>query len=189
MRIVSGRFRGKKLASPKSDFIRPTTDRTRESLFNILAHRIPLHDIRVIDCFAGTGALGLEAMSRGAAFCLFVDEGVEARGLLRQNVESMQLQGQTKIFRRDATQLGEIGTMKPFDLAFLDPPYGKGLGERTMTALLAGGWLKPSALVILEEGRGHLPAIIEGYEQDGARQFGDTEIGFYVLTGSGEAMN
>lgn len=181
MRIVSGRFRGKKLATPRSDAIRPTTDRTRESLFNILAHKIDLPDARIIDCFAGTGALGLEAMSRGAGFCLFVDDGVEARGLLRQNIEAMQLQGQTKIFRRDATRLGEIGTMKPFDLAFVDPPYGKGLGERAISALKDGGWLNASALVALEERSGDLPDQIAGFDCSDRRRFGDTEIGFFVF--------
>ena len=138
MRIVSGKFRGKRLASPRSDSIRPTSDRTRESLFNILAHKRSLQDVRVMDLFAGTGALGLEALSRGGGFCLFIDEGAEARALLRTNIEAMSLEGNTKIFRRDATKPGPAGSLGKFDLAFLDPPYGKQLGEKAMAALLEG---------------------------------------------------
>ncbi len=180
MRIVSGKFRGKKLATPRSDAIRPTTDRTRESLFNILSHRLSLDGLRIMDCFAGTGALGLEAMSRGGSFCLFVDEGVEARGLLRRNVEAMALQGQTKIFRRDAARLGERGNLAPFDLAFVDPPYGKGLGERAISSLRKGGWLTPDALVVIEERAGCLPVSIPGFGEVDRRSFGDTEIAFFV---------
>ncbi|MEP1444230.1 MAG: 16S rRNA (guanine(966)-N(2))-methyltransferase RsmD [Hyphomicrobiales bacterium] len=153
MRIVGGKFRGHKLAVPKSDSIRPTTDRSRESLFNILNHRdeIAFDDARVIDLFAGTGALGLEALSRGASFALFLDESAEARGLVRTNMESCKQNGNAKIFRRDATRLGKRGTMSPFTLAFLDPPYDKGLGERALQSLHEGEWLAPEAFVVWEE--------------------------------------
>lgn len=179
MRIVSGKFRGKKLATPRSDAIRPTTDRTRESLFNILAHRLTFHDARVIDLFAGTGALGLEAMSRGARFGLFVDEGAEARALLRTNIEAMALQGNTKIFRRDATKLGPAGNLGEFDIAFLDPPYGKGLGEAAMAALLDGGWLAAGAIIVLEERKDALPQQVAGYTLIDHREFGDTAIAIF----------
>jgi 16S rRNA (guanine966-N2)-methyltransferase len=153
MRIVGGDLRGRPLAAPRSAAIRPTTDRTRESLFNILSHGFPdkFEGTRVLDLFSGTGALGLEALSRGARFCLFVEESVEGRALLRANIETLGLQGRTKVFRRDATRLGEPGTMEPFDLLLADPPYGRGLGERALAAALDGGWLKPDALVVIEE--------------------------------------
>src|SRR5687768_1048375 len=132
MRIVGGRLRGRVLAGPKSPAIRPTADRLRESLFNILAHAYgdPIDGARVLDLFAGTGALGLEAISRGAAFALFVDDGAEARALIRGNVDALGLGGVTRIFRRDATRLGTAHPVEPFSLVFLDPPYGMGLAEK-----------------------------------------------------------
>ncbi|MCB1385124.1 MAG: 16S rRNA (guanine(966)-N(2))-methyltransferase RsmD [Nitratireductor sp.] len=176
MRIVGGEFRGRRLAAPKSDRIRPTTDRNRESLFNILSNRIDLDGSRVIDLFAGTGALGFEALSRGAGHALFVDDGAEARALLQQNIESLGLQGRARLFRRDATRLGAIGTLRPFDLAFLDPPYGRGLGERALGALRAGGWLDRDALVVLEERHDSAPLAIEGFEILDRRDFGETAM-------------
>ena len=124
MRIVGGRLRGRTLHAPKSQAIRPSADRLRESLFNILvhAHGDPVSAARVLDLFAGTGALGLEAISRGAAFALFVDDGAEARALIRANVEALGLGGVTRIFRRDASRLGPVHPMEPFSLDFLDPP-------------------------------------------------------------------
>ena len=127
MRVVGGRLRGRALAGPKSQGIRPTADRLRESLFNILAHGFddPVTGARVLDLFAGTGAMGIEAISRGAEFVLFVDQGAEARALLRENVAALGLGGVSRIFRRDATKLGEAHPVPPFSLAFLDPPYGQ----------------------------------------------------------------
>ena len=153
MRIVGGEFRGRPLAAPKSSAIRPTSDRTRESLFNILSHSYPqsLDGTRVLDLFSGTGALGIEALSRGARYCLFVEESAEGRGLLRENVEALSLQGKTRIFRRDATDLGPAGPIDPFGLIFADPPYGKGLGERALTSAAENGWLANGALIVLEE--------------------------------------
>jgi 16S rRNA (guanine966-N2)-methyltransferase len=178
MRIVGGKFRGRALATPSSNAIRPTTDRTRESLFNILAHRYPekLEGARVLDLFSGTGALGIEAMSRGARACLFVEESVEGRGLLRQNIEALGLQGQTKIFRRDAGNLGAIGTMEPFDLVFADPPYGKGLGEKAFFSALEGGWLNPDALLVLEEEAGAVLTLDERLKIVDEREYGGTII-------------
>lgn len=181
MRIVGGEFRGRALATPKSNDIRPTTDRTRESLFNILAHAYPerLEGRRVLDLFAGTGAIGLEAISRGARAALFVENGVEGRGLIHTSIEAFGLQGRAKIFRRDATALGVVGTMEPFHLVFADPPYAQGLGERALEAAAKGGWLVPGALAVLEERADVAPRPIGGFTFLEERTFGDTRMHFY----------
>ncbi|KNY17399.1 DNA methyltransferase [Shinella sp. SUS2] len=181
MRIVGGEFRGRSLATPKSDDIRPTTDRMRESLFNILSHAYPeaLDGTRVLDLFAGTGAVGLEALSRGARAALFVEQGVEGRGLLHSNIEALGVIGRAKIFRRDATSLGGVGTMEPFHLLFADPPYAKGLGERALDAAARGGWLVEGALAILEERADIQPAVVDCYELLEVRTFGETRMHFY----------
>jgi 16S rRNA (guanine966-N2)-methyltransferase len=153
MRIVGGRLRGRALVAPKSRAIRPTADRLRESLFNILVHAYgdPVTGARVLDLFAGTGALGLEALSRGAAFALFVDDAAEARALLRENIAALGLAGVTRVFRRDAAKLGAAHPLAPFSLAFLDPPYGQGLAEQALAAAQAGAWLAQDAHVVVEE--------------------------------------
>lgn len=181
MRIVGGELRGRSLAAPKSQTIRPTTDRTRESLFNILSHAYDdaLDGSRVLDLFAGTGALGLEALSRGSKFALFVEDGVEGRGLIRQNIETLSLQGQTKIFRRDATRLGPAGSITPFQLVFADPPYGHGLGEKALKAAANGGWLDKGALVLLEENSEAEPDCGVDFELLEIRDFGETRIRFF----------
>lgn len=178
MRVVGGRLRGRTIASPTSRDIRPTADRLRESLFNILAHAYgdPVEGARVLDLFAGTGALGIEALSRGAAFVLFVDNGAEARALLRQNVEALGLGGVSKVYRRDATEPGPAHPMEPFSLAFLDPPYGKGLAEKAIVALRDGGWLVPGALVVVEEVKAAAFAAPEGFEEIERRAYDDTEF-------------
>lgn len=180
MRIVGGRFKGRTLKGPaaESRAIRPTSDRLREAAFNVLAHAYgdPCEGARVLDLFAGTGALGLEALSRGARFCLFVDDGTEARACLRENVETFGLGGQTKIFRRDATRLGPVHALGLFDLVFLDPPYGKGLGERALVSARDGGWLAPGALVIWEEAADAEVAAPEGFEALESRAYGDTQV-------------
>jgi 16S rRNA (guanine966-N2)-methyltransferase len=180
MRVVGGRLRSRPLAGPKSDAVRPTSDRLREALFNILTHAYgdPVAGARVLDLFAGTGALGIEAMSRGAAYALFVDEGVEARALLRANVESLGLGGITRIFRRDATKLGPAHPLEPFDLVFLDPPYGKGIGEKALVSARDGGWLKPQALIVVEEAADAGFAAPEGFAKLERRQYDDTEFVF-----------
>src|SRR5689334_19829531 len=177
MRIVGGRLRGRALAAPKSQGIRPTADRLRESLFNILTHAYgdPVSGARVLDLFAGTGALGLEALSRGAAFALFIDDGAEARALLRQNVEALGLAAVTRIFRRDATKLGVVHPVEPFSLAFLDPPYGKGLAESALASAHAGGWLTQDAIVVVEEQTGAFN-LVEGYIELERRAYDDTEF-------------
>ena len=153
MRVVGGEFRGRPLAAPGGRNTRPTADRLRQTIFDILTHGYAdaVKDARVLDLFAGTGALGIEALSRGAAYALFVEEAVEARGAIRANIESLGLTGRTRVFRRDATRLGPAGTVQPFALAFADPPYGKGLGETALGAAVSGGWLAPGALAVLEE--------------------------------------
>ncbi|WP_311029812.1 16S rRNA (guanine(966)-N(2))-methyltransferase RsmD [Mesorhizobium koreense] len=180
MRIVGGEFRGRPLATPRSSAIRPTTDRTREAVFNVLAHRFDgrLEGARVLDLFAGTGALGLEALSRGASFCLFVEESAEGRGLIRENVEVFGLQGRTKIFRRDATRLGEVGTMQPFTLLLADPPYGKDFASGALEAANAGGWLQQGALCVVEEAAGAPFEAGPGFTLLDSREYGDTIIRF-----------
>src|SRR6516164_2149878 len=165
MRVVGGRLKGRGLASPASRDIRPTADRLRESVFNILvhAHDDPIAGARVLDLFAGTGALGIEAVSRGAAFTLFVDNGAEARALLRNNVEALGLGGVTKIFRRDATDLGPAHPVEAFSLVFLDPPYGKGLAEKALASLRDGGWLTKEALLVVEEAKAAALTTPEGF--------------------------
>lgn len=180
MRIVGGEFRGRSLATPRGQSIRPTTDRTREAVFNVLAHRFAekLEGARVLDLFAGTGALGLEALSRGASFCLFVEESAEGRGLIRTNVEAFGLQGRTKIFRRDATGLGDAGTIAPFGLVFADPPYGKGLGEAALRSAHKGGWLQQGALCVVEEAASAHFSPGEEFSVLDDRGYGDTVIRF-----------
>lgn len=162
MRIIAGSHKGRALSAPKGSKTRPTAGRTRESLFNKLAHASwsdGLEGKRVLDLFAGSGALGFEAMSRGAAFCLFVETDSGARGALRENIEALQLSGTTRIFRRDATAMGpkpaNLGA--PFDLVFLDPPYGRGLGELALSRLGDDGWLTDRAIAVLEVGIDETP--------------------------------
>lgn len=181
MRIVGGSFKGRPLQSPKGTATRPTTDRTRESLFNILTHKIDFQNCRTLDLFAGTGALGLEAISRGSEYCVFIEEGSSARGAIRENVEALQLSGVTKIFRRDATRLGNIGTLKPFDLVFADPPYRKGFGEKAARSLREGGWLSEDAIFILEEATDVYPEDLRGYELNDKRAYGETTIGLFSI--------
>ncbi|MCF6116852.1 16S rRNA (guanine(966)-N(2))-methyltransferase RsmD [Mesorhizobium muleiense] len=180
MRIVGGEFRGRPLATPRSSAIRPTTDRTREAVFNVLAHRFPdrLVGARVLDLFAGTGGFGLEALSRGASYGVFIEESAEGRGLIRTNVEAFGLTGRTKIFRRDATALGEAGTMAAFGLVFADPPYGKGLGERALRSAKAGGWLAPGALCVVEEAAAAPFEAGPGFSFVDERSYGETVIRF-----------
>jgi 16S rRNA (guanine966-N2)-methyltransferase len=183
MRIVGGQFKGQQLAAPKTQTVRPTSDRARESVFNILQHGLGF-DIakkRVLDLFAGTGALGCEALSRGASFCLFVDEAAEARGLIRRNIETLHLSGVTKLFRRDATRMGPCAPMQPYDLIFLDPPYNKGLGEKALQTCLQGKWLAEDALLVFEEGVAvdiHLPL---GFTIIDERNYGEARLRFLQM--------
>lgn len=187
MRIVAGKHRGLSLATPKDDRVRPTSDRVREALFNVLAHNdfdigFSLEGARVLDLFAGTGALGLEALSRGAKYVLFVDDHAESRALVRRNVEAAHATGATKIWRRDATGLGEMppNAGGPFDLVFLDPPYRKGLVELALVSAREGKWFTPNALVVAEMAAGEGFAVPEGFVVLDERAYGDTRV--VVLT-------
>jgi 16S rRNA (guanine966-N2)-methyltransferase len=184
MRVVGGRLRGRNLAAPKGQAIRPTSDRLRESLFNILVHAYgdPVSGARVLDLFAGTGALGIEAISRGAAFALFVDDGAEARALIRQNVDTLGLGAVTRIFRRDAIKLGAAHPVEPFGLVFLDPPYRKTLAEPALAGLRDGGWLGPDALVVVEEAADAGVRVPVGFAEIERRPYDDTAVIFLRAT-------
>ena len=177
MRIIAGQFRGRRLATlGKGDMgahLRPTTDRVRESLFSVLTHLNVINGARILDLFAGTGALGLEALSRGADHVSFVDDGRVAAGLIRDNIALTNSGDQTALIRQNATGLGTC-TVAPFDLVFLDPPYGKGLGITTLQAIQAGGWLTDGALAVLEESA-PMPVPV-GFTLEGRRKYGDTHI-------------
>ena len=178
MRIVGGRFRGRPRKGPRSDAIRPTSDRLRETRFNILAHAYDdaVEGARVLDLFAGTGAMGLEALSRGARFALFVDDGAEARGIIRENIETLGLGGATRLFRRDATRLGPAAPNAPFSLVFCDPPYGRDLAPQALASCAAGGWLEPGALVVVEEAQGVEVALPKGFVEVDRRDYGETRV-------------
>lgn len=181
MRIVAGRFRGASLAAPKDRSVRPTSDRVRQAIFNILEHGVEggrIEGARVLDLFAGTGALGLEALSRGAAYVQFVEDDAEARALIRRNVETLRATGLTRIFRRDATKLGPAGTLRPFTLIFADPPYGKGLAEKALAAALTGGWVAPGATAVVEERADAGFAPPPGFDEADRRVYGDTAVHF-----------
>ena len=187
MRIVGGAYRGRAITTPPGPATRPTADRAREAIFNVLEHAPwsgGLHGVRVIDLFAGSGAMGLEALSRGAGFCLFVETDAAARGVIRENVEALggsgELFGRTRIHRRDAADLGDRpGADGPaFDVAFLDPPYGKGLGERALARLAAGGWLTEGAIVAFERGADEAAPETPGYETLDERRYGAAKVLF-----------
>ena len=184
MRVSGGKLGGRRLLAPRGALVRPTSDRTRQAIFNILEHRdfgigFALEGAAVADLFAGTGALGIEALSRGARFCLFVDDAAESRALQRENIEALELTGVTKIWRRDATNLGPLGAGAggPFDLIFLDPPYRKNLVPVALKSLRDGGWLNTQSLLVIETGKD------EAFDADGftrldARDYGDTGVSF-----------
>jgi len=179
MRIVAGKFRGAGIEAPKGLATRPTSDRVRQALFNVLEHGAPDVDFdgaRVLDLFAGSGALGLEALSRGARFCVFIEENADARAEIRRNVEALGLTGVTKIWRRDATKLGRAETLPPFDLVFCDPPYGKSLGERGIAAAVDGAWIKEGAIAVIEERADHAVAWPHPFVEIDTRRYGDTAI-------------
>ena len=185
MRIVGGAYRGRALAAPAGLATRPTADLARQAVFNVLEHAAwspGLQGLRVIDLFAGSGALGLEALSRGAAFCLFVETDAGARGAIRDNLEALApdgaLFGRSRIHRRDATDLGRkpAGDGAPFDLAFLDPPYARGLGERALASLADDGWLKPGALCVFERGADEPDPALPAFETLDARRYGAARV-------------
>lgn len=182
MRIVGGKFKGRAITAPPGRDTRPTADRARESLFNILEHATWSPGIagrRVLDLFAGSGALGFEAMSREAAFALFVETDAAARGAIRDNIEALGLFGTTRIHRRDATNLGlkPAGLGDPFDLVFLDPPYHQGLGERALPQLREGGWIIGDACIVFECAADENPHVT-GFEMLVERQYGAAKVLF-----------
>ena len=189
MRIVAGTFRGKALVAPEGAATRPTSDRARQAIFNILEHAAwgpAFQGARVIDLFAGSGGLGFEALSRGAAFCLFVETDEAARGAIRENVDSLNLFGKTRVHRRDATDLGvkPAGDGAPFNIAFLDPPYGKGLGEQALAGLAAGGWLAPGAVIVFERGSGEPALEAPLFELLDSRDYGAARVWFMRWEGA-----
>src|SRR5882672_15241 len=181
MRITAGKFKARTLAVPGDASVRPTSDKVRQAIFNILEHRdfgaaFGLEGARVVDLFAGTGAMGLEAASRGARYCLFVDDSAASRALIRENVEAFGLTGATKIWRRDASALGPLDTLSPFDLALFDPPYREGLLTPALTGLRDGGWLNAPALIVAELAEDEVLPSTEGYEMLDDRVYGDTRV-------------
>jgi len=191
MRIVAGTLKGRSIVAPEGEGTRPTSDRARQAVFNVLEHASwaePLEGTRVIDLYAGSGALGFEAISRGAAFALFVETDDEARGAIRENADAYGVMGRTRVHRRSATDLGVRpgSDGEAFDLAFLDPPYRKGLGEQTLVRLLEGKWLKPGAVVVFERGSDEPEIDTPGYERLDARDYGAARVLFLrVLPTSG----
>lgn len=183
MRIVAGSLKGRAIVTPDGQNTRPTSDRARQAIFNVLEHAPwaeGLHEARVIDLYAGSGALGFEALSRGAAFCLFVDTDDGARGAIRENMDAYGLFGRCRVHRRSATDLGPRpgSAGEAFTLAFLDPPYAKGLGEQTLARLLEGGWLAPGAIVVFERGSDEPEIDTPGYERLDARDYGAARVLF-----------
>jgi 16S rRNA (guanine966-N2)-methyltransferase len=179
MRVVAGKFRSATIEAPKGLDTRPTSDRVRQALFNVLEHGAPhveFERCRVLDLFAGSGALGIEALSRGAKFALFIEDSADARAAIRRNVEALKLTGVSKIFRRDATNLGPAQTLAPFDLIFCDPPYGKGLGELALQSVVEGGWATEGAIMVLEERAGLKIKLPPPFEIIDQRDYGDTQI-------------
>jgi 16S rRNA (guanine966-N2)-methyltransferase len=183
LRLTGGTLRSRSVRTPSGRAVRPTPARVKEALFSILADRVA--DANVLDLFAGTGALGLEAMSRGASFALFIDDDTEARALMRQNVEALGLGGVTRIFRRDATKLGAAHPVEPFSLVFLDPPYRYGLAEGALVSLRSGGWLTPDALVIVEEAADAAFQAPDGFIETDRRRYDDSEFIFLGPTPAG----
>ena len=183
MRIVAGSLKGRTITTPEGQATRPTSDRARQAVFNVLEHAAwaePLDGMRVMDLYAGSGALGFEAISRGAAFALFVETDEEARGAIRENADAYGVMGRSRVHRRSAIDLGSRpgSDGEAFDLAFLDPPYRKGLGEQTLARLLEGGWLKPGALVVFERGSDEPEIDTPGYQRLDARNYGAARVLF-----------
>lgn len=182
---MAGLYRGRSLTAPAGLATRPTADRARQAVFNQLEHAAwspGLRGARVIDLFAGSGALGLEALSRGADFCLFVETEAAARGAIRDNLEALApdgaLFGRSRIHRRDATDLGlkPAGDGAPFDLAFLDPPYAKGLGERALASLAKDGWLTAGAICVFERGADEPAPAVAGFETLDDRRYAAARV-------------
>ena len=193
MRITAGTLGGRTLVAPADARVRPTADKVRQAIFNILSHNdfgtgFRIEGACVADLFAGTGAMGIEALSRGAAFCLFVDDSAESRALIRRNVEALALTGTTKIWRRDATKLGPMaaGAGGPFELAMMDPPYRKGLIAPALASLVEGGWLAPHAVIVAEAAEDESIPSADGFSILDERVYGDTRVGFLKFVAARE---
>lgn len=187
MRIVAGAYRGRTLVAPKGQSVRPTAERARQALFNVLEHapwsRQIWSDVRVIDGFAGSGALGLEALSRGASFCLFVDTDRAARAATEANLATLGCGDRGRVLGQDLTRLGARGIEADFDLTFLDPPYGSGLAEGALAALRGGGWLAPGALAVVERGGGEGALEAAGFSVLDERRWGKAQVTFLRASG------
>lgn len=182
MRIVAGRWKGKALVAPAGESTRPTSDRARQAVFNILEHAPwsrGLQGARVLDLFAGTGALGLEALSRGATSCLFLDTDPAARAALMTNIEACSAQGITRVWKRDAACLDPMPPTAngPFDVVFVDPPYAKGFDVAALTGL-AKGWVASGGLIMLERGRGEGTLVTADFEIVDTRDYGAAQVTF-----------
>lgn len=177
MRIVAGRFRGRRLAAlGKGDsaaHLRPTTDRVRESLFSMLTHQDAIEGVYALDLFAGSGALGLEALSRGAAHVTFVENGRKGASLIRENILILDVGHETSLLAKDARRLPK-NAGPACGLVFLDPPYGKGLGEIALAQAVASGWIADRATIVWEESAQMSPP--PGFEHLDARRYGDSWI-------------
>jgi 16S rRNA (guanine966-N2)-methyltransferase len=183
MRIVAGDHRGRSLVAPKGHSTRPTADRTRQALFNVLEHAPwspGFGSLRIIDLFAGSGALGIEGLSRGADFCLFLDKDPAAQAAISTNIETLKLSERCRVDRRDAVKLGDRGAADgpAFGLAFLDPPYARGLEEDALASLAEGRWMSPGAVVVVERGADEAPLIAPGYERLDDRSWGAARVWF-----------
>ncbi len=180
MRIIGGKFKGKKLISPSNNKIRPTSDRVREAIFNILSIKIKNNFAaqNVLDLFAGSGALGLEAASRGANNIVFIDNGAHARSLIRRQIDNLALTNNVKLLGYDAANLRKNTKFPPFNLIFLDPPYQKGLGEKALISALKNGWIADKAMIIFEEQANKNIEFPEQFTISDRRKFGNSEIYF-----------
>lgn len=188
MRITGGKLGGRRLITPDDISVRPTSDRTRQAIFNILRHRdfgigFSLEGSAVADLFAGTGALGIEALSQGARWCLLVDDSADSRAIQRENIEALGLTGATRIWRRDACDLGPISPSAggPFNLVFLDPPYRKDLIPKALASLTDGGWLADRALLVAETNTSEA-FDAPGFTLLDERDYGETRIRFLTVS-------
>lgn len=181
MRVIAGEFGGRRLINPTDNTVRPTSDRVRESMFAILASSYPeaFDETRVLDVFAGTGALAIEALSRGAQYAHFIEQSPQSIALIKDNIDTLGIAKQTKIQRADATRLRPLGKLPSFNLIFADPPYAKGLAEKALTCLVEGGWLAPQAIVIIEEKANVTVIKPDGFFALDQRKFGDTNVVFW----------
>ena len=182
MRIIGGRHRGRRLLAPSGDAVRPTSDRAREALFNILSHGrfaaegIPFAEAAVLDAFAGTSALGLEALSRGADEAVFIERDPEAVAVLRRNVAALGESARAQIVPGDATRPPRAGLQCA--VAFIDPPYRSGLATQALEALDRAGWLTPDALAIIELGAREELAPPAGFTLSDERVYGAVRLVF-----------